>query len=273
MEAAKYSRDEKFKYAIGKWMQHIQMNRVVPVDEIDKMWDIDWTLENISVSIEDVCLAETASIQNYHLTIPRYHVLATMNVRLNESSEVKKIQQSHYLGTGADIVQHFHRFFKPYTLYDSKSHAVLSFVSVANMHDSEESIHILIEIYHANNYHPYPVPHYNIEQLEQIIDKLERERLYLAGNAENQQNTIFTLNTSISALNEKINNQKNRSHRVILEQYMATNKKQECPVCLVEIEPNQLIIPECYHFICKKCVVRCDRCPICRCTIDHSTIE
>ena len=65
-------------------------------------------------------------------------------------------------------------------------------------------------------------------------------------------------------LTNRLDRQMDRSRIIILEQYRKCNKRDECPVCLLEIEPDKLTIPECYHFICSDCDARCNRCPICR---------
>ena len=51
--------------------------------------------------------------------------------------------------------------------------------------------------------------------------------------------------------------------------YSAENKFEDCPVCYAQIMPEQLIIPGCFHYICHKCVVKCDSCPLCRDEYDH----
>jgi hypothetical protein len=257
--SVQFSRDEYLRYAIGKWVYQLQMARTIPPNEMVKLWNVDWTLENISVCIEDETDFEDATIQNYQLTLLRNYQLTT--IPSDGTSPEQKILQNHYLGSGIQIVEHFHTFFKPYTLYNNKTNIPISFIDVTSIHDSDESIHILLEIKYLKNHYPFPIPHYSIEQLEQ-------ERLLLLRYADNMQHTIFNLNSSIMLMNEKIINLRQRSHRVILDQYEKEKEKHDCPVCFLEIDSERLFIPDCYHFICSQCASQCERCPICRCSID-----
>jgi len=38
----------------------------------------------------------------------------------------------------------------------------------------------------------------------------------------------------------------------------------ECPVCLDDFTNKNTIIPKCNHAICENCLIKCDKCPICR---------
>ena len=40
--------------------------------------------------------------------------------------------------------------------------------------------------------------------------------------------------------------------------------EHECPVCLDEFINKNTIVLKCNHAICEKCLIKCEKCPICR---------
>jgi len=42
-----FLRDERLKYAIGKWMEVIQENRKTPIEDLSPLWDIEWKMERV----------------------------------------------------------------------------------------------------------------------------------------------------------------------------------------------------------------------------------
>jgi hypothetical protein len=40
--------------------------------------------------------------------------------------------------------------------------------------------------------------------------------------------------------------------------------EEECPICLEDFTNRNTFLPSCDHAICENCLIKCDRCPICR---------
>lgn len=40
--------------------------------------------------------------------------------------------------------------------------------------------------------------------------------------------------------------------------------EEECPICLEDFTNRNTFLPRCDHAICENCLIKCDRCPICR---------
>ena len=40
--------------------------------------------------------------------------------------------------------------------------------------------------------------------------------------------------------------------------------EKECPICFDNFTNKNTFLPRCYHAICENCLIKCNRCPICR---------
>jgi len=260
-------RDEKLKYAIGKWMEVVQENRKGPNEDPSVLWDIEWKLEKIN--------GESSDDNNYSLIIPKFHTLGTVDVRVPTHNKdifllkKEKIIQSHYLDSGENMAKRFRDFFLPYAYIDHETKLTTSFIDVYSMCDDSNVIYLLFEVVYFDDHIPFPVPTYSIEQLEEVIDHLDKENSKKSERIDQLQNHTFQLNSQIMTLNDIMHTRCNRMNQIILQQYTESGKMDNCPVCLIDIQPEKLVIPDCCHFICRDCSQRCTthhhlKCPICR---------
>lgn len=273
MESMLFTRDQQMKYAVEQWIEEFQKKRVPEKDNIH-LWEIEWKLENISISCEDSEQSNMLlpTMQNYQLIIPRYHTIGTMDVRVPTYSEDKtllkreKIVQDHCLGSSVNIIEDFDKFFSPYQKINMDTGEITAYMEIYSYYDNPDEIHMLIEVFCSKKAVPYPVQKYTIEQLEDVIDGLEQDIGNKTEIIRKYQAIIYDTKEENEILIRKRNNQWIRSNTVIREMYRLGGKWQDCPVCMCSIEPDQLMIPECYHFICHTCSTKCvdTKCPICR---------
>ena len=97
---------------------------------------------------------------------------------------------------------------------------------------------------------------------------------------QNLQRNIFNLNQTNKIIKERYVQSLNRINSLIIDNEnleRETKEKQEtldklidiyrCTVCLER--PKNIILQPCFHFcICSKCLLKLDKCPICRDEID-----
>jgi len=212
---------------------------------------------------------------NYSLIIPKFHVLGTIDVRvptLNKDLHIlkkEKITQSHYLEDADTIAKRFRDFFLLYAYVDTETKFTKSFVDIYSLHQDDDAIYLLFEVVYSDGHIPFPIPAYSIEDLEEVINELERENSEKSDRIEQMQNHNFRLQSQITAMNDKIQTHRNRLNRVVLQQYRDSGKQENCPVCFISIPSEKLVIPDCCHFICHDCSQQCTvnrdlKCPICR---------
>ena len=151
----------------------------------------------------------------------------------------------------------------------------------------ETNIKMFLEVQYANKCNlPFPYNFSNEEQLRIAVlknTKLESENNHIKHQyhqmeytlnrkirklQKNMQNACYSYSKECKKLKEKIVNDQSRLTNKITEMYTNSDKKEVCPVCYEEIEPELLFVAGCSHFLCKSCGDRCQelngKCPICR---------
>jgi hypothetical protein len=71
------------------------------------------------------------------------------------------------------------------------------------------------------------------------------------------EKTLHKLRTVYLQFLQKIYNTKNGINYIKFNEY-------ECPVCLDCFTNKNTFIPRCDHAICDNCLIKCDKCPVCR---------
>jgi hypothetical protein len=105
-------------------------------------------------------------------------------------------------------------------------------------------------------------------ELNHRINKLVKLADYNFRIAERNIQTVNKQKVEIAKLSNTADNVAATAMQNLIifrKLYETHNIKNDCPVCYEVIKPSALMMPECGHYICKSCIVRCKgKCPICR---------
>jgi hypothetical protein len=130
-----------------------------------------------------------------------------------------------------------------------------------------DDISIHFQIIYYKGYQPYPIKLTREQELEVDLQRM-RDYCLSAGIANNNlTQTLYQysaeMDRTVYAYSEKCRKFEQALQKHAISAYKMSDATK-CPVCLDEIIPDQLYMPVCLHHICKTCMNRCDRCPLCR---------
>jgi len=250
----KPTRDELFTDAMSNFMANFDVE--LENGEIQQYGIQTYTLTNRTV-------IKTKYEHDYELIVPKDIVIAyrdiisevTSNEVIWENSEPIYAEQN--VPTMIQFVTAFNVYFKPYQLYFQ--HALLSYIRITNVLTDVDICDIVIHIkviYHKSHC-PFPRP-------LTLIEEKENEIRFLQSKVQAKTRRLTALRAILHIERDRAKYNYKRMQTRFRAMYAAENKLEDCPVCYDEIVPEKLIIPNCFHYICKKCVVKCHSCPLCR---------
>ena len=205
-----------------------------------------------------------------------------------------------------DLQTDFNMYFEPYVLYvgaDKKSSVeVLNMVDT----EDNICLHVSVSYYRAHMPYPFGQTNRaylmrvlddqtKIEYLEREVAELKRKnqdleedtillnvrmedlqkenteeigklRIHLEEKDNYYTDIIYDYRQSQITTIAKMVARKNRLRKVVFELYKEKSVLEDCMVCLEKIQPDNLYVSECCHFICFTCAEQCDCCPTCRCS-------
>ena len=205
-----------------------------------------------------------------------------------------------------DLQTDFNMYFEPYVLYvgaDKKSSVeVLNRVDA----EDNICLHVSVSYYRAHMPYPFGQTNraYLMRVLDDQtkIEYLEREVAELKRKNQDLEEDTILLNVRMEDLQKENTEEigklrilleekddyyteiiydyrqsqittiakqiarKNRLRNVVFELYKEKSVLEDCMVCLEKIQPDNLYVSECCHFICFTCAEQCDCCPSCRCS-------
>jgi len=224
---------------------------------------IDVDYENVSVRIDNITENLTKSAHKYQVTFTyRRRVHHYMDVRYEVDGilhEPGPVYEEPILPDLSDLQNKFNNYFANYNKeVDDK---LVSYVQMGTLkaHTTSQNNKIAVGnlkvVYHCGH-HPYPIVKSRLEELEDMCESLS-EKL------EDKEAHLNNINKLLKQVRSRLTFQKTESSRKMRELY-SKSEKEDCPVCLIKIKDEDLIISPCCHFICNPCYSRVSDCPICR---------
>ena len=149
---------------------------------------------------------------------------------------------------------------------------------------TEQTIEIILRLRNRCGL-PFPDPSNSEIRLKQLEDENMRLRdkvsvyrnesygmqNYYRDRLERERSKIVRIRKANKEENQKLINKNQRDiSRILgkLQEYYKNDPMESCPVCLESIQPSQLYITSCCHYLCKPCANQIEqlnkKCPICR---------
>lgn len=249
----KSTRDELFNKAMAGFMASFDVE--LENREIQQYGIQTYTLTNKTIN-------KTKYEHDYELVVPKDIAIGYRDIPsdvmlengLNYTEPIYAVQDVPNM---YQFVTAFNLYFKPHQLYFHR--ALISYIQITNVMTDvdicDSVIHIKV-IYHKSHC-PFPRP-------LTLIEEKENEIRFLQSKVEAKTRKLTALRAILHIERDRAKYNYKRMQTRFRAMYAAEPKLEDCPVCYDEIVPEMLIIPNCFHYICEKCVVKCDSCPMCR---------
>lgn len=225
------TRHEKFCQSFDKYMLHLKINNMD--------YNLSYTLRNTTDN-------QTKSIHSYTLDI----------LGNRESIENTGENIITLLPTTTDFINNMKDYFDPYA-YIIYNRRRLSYINIITENTNDYVSTIDFQITYFSNHLPFPVPLTLHETLLNDIDNLQTELHEQGRQLTRMRRKYYIEKERLRKVQIKV---QSRMERIYNEQ----EELQDCPVCLEEIQKNNLYVPLCFHYICRDCFKRCEKCPLCR---------
>jgi hypothetical protein len=167
------------------------------------------------------------------------------------------------LPTNREFIEHMNVYFEPYRY---RNNPTLSYIEITTDNHEQAVTEILFKVIYHKDYLPFPIALTQIEILEGENELLFEDNRSLERQVRRYKRKHIAMLDRLSRA--QYNVQKN-----MLEIYRTTQDLINCPVCMEDIQHDQLNIPICFHSICNSCSCRCDKCPICRDPYIESSVD
>ena len=194
------------------------------------------------------------------------------------------IRMNQYIPDSDTIKRVFQEAFGPFELWQNDK--CVSSTRIVGVYDKTYYIKLVILIKYHKDYMPFFVDNlanHTICEMNRTITIQTIQMQHLRDVNNTLKYTEETMDTAIQALTaekmaltaEKMALTAEKMaltaklgackyERKMREMYCAAATLEECPVCTIDIEKENLFIPPCAHFVCSSCSEKCSSCPICR---------
>ena len=252
----KLTRDDLFRNAIEVFLSDVTV--IYNLNEETKY--------NISTyDLNSVTSNKNKCIQEYELTIPSSIISAYFDRTVSsddgeetwiDSEPLYCTQETPLL---CDFIESFHNYFDKYKLFDGiipvSYMSIMSLPRLRSIPMCDQTLHLKV-VYHKSHT-PFPRP-------LTVIEEKDREIKFLETKLRRKTNRVNSLEHLLDKNYERAEHNYKRMQKKFRAMYIESGKLENCPVCYEEIAPDKLIIPNCFHYICEVCVMKCDNCPLCR---------
>jgi hypothetical protein len=252
----KLTRDDLFRNAIEMFLSDVT---VTSIPNEETKYNIS-TYELISVTSN-----KNKCIQEYELTIPSSIISAYFDRTVSsddgeetwiDSEPIYCTQETPLL---CDFIDSFHEYFDKYHLSIDRTPvsymSIINLPRIRNIPICDEILRLKV-VYHKSHT-PFPRP-------LTLLEEKDREIEFLETKLRRKTNRANTLEKLLDKNYERAEHNYKRMQKKFRAIYTESGKLENCPVCYEEITPDKLIIPNCFHYICEVCVMKCDICPLCR---------
>ena len=223
------TRDQKFQECFEKYMRNLNIQ------------DINYLL-NYSLTNQTI---------NKSRCIHKYKLIIFGNSESDFTTGENVVLQ---LPTNRDFIDHMGLYFEPYRYRECPR---LSNIKIMTNQDEHPITEVEFKILYWKNYLPFPL-------VQTPLELLEEENEMLFDNNCSLERQIRRLNMKNIALLDRLSRAQYDVQKNMSEIYRTKQELINCPVCMEDIQHDQLNIPICFHNICNSCSSRCDKCPICR---------
>ena len=219
------------------------------------------------------CLTQNKNkcIQEYELTVPSTIITAYWDRTTSEDGNEETFIDSEPIYANqntpllCDFIESFHTYFDPYRLIIGKTtvfgRTSLSYMSIIDLPRIQNipicDKTLTLKVVYHKSHTPFPRPLTPMEEKDREIQFLET-KLKRKINRNKSLSEIIETKSNRAEFNYK------RMQKHLRMVYTERGKIENCPVCYEDISSDKLIIPNCFHYICESCVMKCDNCPICR---------
>jgi hypothetical protein len=252
----KLTRDDLFRNAMETFLSDITV--VSNPNEETKYSIFKYELNGIT-SNKNKC------VQEYELNIPSSIISAYFDrtARTGEGEEEWLDSVPIYCTQDTpllhDFINSFHEYFDSYRLYIDRT--PVSYMSIVGLPRTRDiplcDKPLCIKVLYHKSHTPFPRPLTPLEEKD-------REIKFLETKLRRKNNHTTHLRTIIDTKYDRAEHNYKRMQQKFRAIYTESGKLENCPVCYEEISPDKLIIPNCFHYICDVCVMKCDKCPLCR---------
>ena len=216
-------------------------------------------------ALKSVTSNKNKCIQEYELTIPSSIISAYFDRTVsNDGDEETWINSEPIYCTQetpllCDFIESFHAYFDRYKLFDGRIPvsymSIFGLPRIRNIPMCDQILQVKVVYYKSHT--PFPRPITPMEEKDREINFLEKK---LKRNI-NRANTLGRL---LDKNYDRAEHNYKRMQKKFRMMYTESGKIENCPVCYEDISADKLIIPNCFHYICESCVMKCDNCPLCR---------
>ena len=211
------------------------------------------------------------SIQRYILDIPSELTYTERFIDDDDKDNYKATTITQHLPDIDNFVKKFSNYFDDFKMidYDSKENKriIKSYVSISDAiyyttTSSKSGVKAKLLVQYYNSWQPYPEIDY--KDILRKIHKKHNENVLLKERTMKIKKMLHHYN-SLYKQRESIYISKFESiSKIIREYYRNSDEKKDCPVCYEIINPDNLYVSGCSHYICETCAFKCETCPLCR---------
>ena len=177
---------------------------------------------------------------NYGLCIPSRYPIGEITHGDRRGERIFSKQKTPSMYSWCEV---FESYFGHYVRYDEADEKI-AFVEFreGQVDETGDFVGVVSVLFQANCEYPFPRTRSREHDLEMQCNTLLDRVLHLEQQCKQGAAHLRYMKT------------------VMLDIYI----RSECPVCLHDIAPQQLAIPDCGHILCKSCEDQCRKCPVCR---------
>lgn len=232
------TRDQKFKECFQKYMTDLKIQ--------DTVYALDYSLTNLT-SNRSRCAHE------YKLII-----FGNIESEFNTGENVVEL-----LPTTRAFIENMNHYFEPYR---HRYYPHRSCIEIDTVENEDQVSEVLFNVLYYKDHLPFPPVLTRLEILEDENEMLFHQTYYL-------ERHLRRLKRKNSAVLDRLSRAQYHVQKNMLEIYRTKQELINCPVCMEDIQHDQLNTPICFHSICHSCSSRCDKCPICRDPYIKTSVE
>lgn len=226
-------------------------------DDYPIVWDLRYTAKSYHRNSHGYILEIPKKVKHYE--IDGY---TSVNGAYHEKQTIFRQQD---VPTPDEIKNDFNRYFEQYSFEENG--VVESCVDMFNIRISEGGdLQAFINVIYYKNHIPYPYKNatMNIDYFKDMLLEKDKEINELLELNDEIKEISRREKRNFAILNSIYKKQISQMEKKMRDLYKQTGESEECPVCYVGMDSENLSITNCCHFICNDCYKKCDNCPMCR---------
>jgi hypothetical protein len=228
------TRDEKFKESMNEFLENnVYIN--------DDYYRFHYGLRNTTDN-------KTRHVHKYRLEI----------YGLKESDFNTGENMLDILPTTQQFIECMRDYFDPYKL--TRNNLTLSQLKITIAGDVDPVSVITFKVVYYKQHLPFPVKLTVMERLENY----ENEIQFLNERIEYEQQNSRRVNKLLRQERRRLSYSQVKIEKMFKENFILKNEICNCPICWEELSGENMHVPICLHPVCKQCLPRITKCPLCR---------